>query len=289
MSRLRVALLSLFVTLTGAQAAPLRTEVFTAGPAGVFVTSTLISGEKDAVLIDAQFSLSEAHRLAAKILESKKTLKTIFISHGHPDHYFGVEVLKAAFPQAQVLATPEVIAEMKATATQKMAQWKPVYGGNLTSAPVFPKPFKGSHLELEGERIELIPLNQGESEASTAVWIPSARTLVAGDAAYQDVHVWLAEADAARRESWLRNLTKLQALQPATVIAGHQVPGETAQARSATAALDATAAYIRDFALARTESKNAAELVQKMSTKYPGYQLSIVLDIAAQASFAAAK
>jgi glyoxylase-like metal-dependent hydrolase (beta-lactamase superfamily II) len=62
----------------------------------------MISGEKDMLLIDPQFSLSEAHRLAAEILESKKNLAVIYVTHPHPDHLFGLAVLKQAFPQPKI-------------------------------------------------------------------------------------------------------------------------------------------------------------------------------------------
>src|SRR5688500_6374807 len=83
---------------------PLQLKVFTGqGFNGYDVNYTLISGEREMLLIDAQFSLSAAHRLAAEILESKKTLTTIYITHPHPDHLFGLAVLKQAFPEARVL------------------------------------------------------------------------------------------------------------------------------------------------------------------------------------------
>src|SRR5207244_923942 len=75
------------------------------GANGYDVNSTMISGEKDMLLIDPQFSLSEAHRLAAEILESKKNLAVIYVTHPHSDHFFGFSVLKQAFP-AKILALP---------------------------------------------------------------------------------------------------------------------------------------------------------------------------------------
>src|SRR3954467_14998454 len=103
MNPLRLAAVAASLVSSFAFAAePLKVEVFTASPDAFLVTSSLITGEKDAVLVDAQFTLSEAHRLAAKVLESRKTLKTIVITHAHPDHWFGVEVLKAQFPEAEL-------------------------------------------------------------------------------------------------------------------------------------------------------------------------------------------
>ncbi len=79
------------------------------GQIGYDVNSTMVIGEKDILLIDPQFSLSEAHKLAAEILESKKHLATIYATHPHPDHLFGLAVLKQAFPDVKVVALPATV------------------------------------------------------------------------------------------------------------------------------------------------------------------------------------
>ena len=76
------------------------------GQTGYDVNSTMIIGERDMLVIDPQFSLSEAHKLAAEILESKKNLALIYSTHPHPDHLFGLAVLKPAFPNAKIVALP---------------------------------------------------------------------------------------------------------------------------------------------------------------------------------------
>lgn len=275
------ALLPLLCLLTPAAfAAPLKVEVVTASPEGFLATSTLVSGEQDAVLIDAQFTLADAHRVVAKVLESKKTLKTIFITHAHPDHYFGLEVLKATFPGVEVLTTAAVQKEMKDIQAAKVAYWKPIYTTNLTSEPVLPKVTTADHLELEGERLELVAMAAGESEAATVVWIPSIRTAIVGDLAYNNVHVWLAEADDARRDAWLANLAKVKALGPLVVVAGHEVP----DARRTAAVLDDTAAYIKDFEAALAAAKTTEDLEKKMLKKHPKRHLPVILSIAAKAA-----
>ncbi len=261
-------------------AAPLKVEVFTASPGGFLVTSTLVSGEKDAILIDSQFTLSEAHRLAAMVLESRKNLKTIFITHAHPDHFFGLEVLKAQFPNAEIVTTAAVLEELKVLAPQKLAQWKPIIGANLTSAPITPKVFAGDHLEIEGERLELIALPAGESEAASVVWIPSVKTAIVGDLAYNNVHVWLAETDAARRAAWLENIAKVKALGAQVIVAGHEVAG----AKRTPAVLDETVAYIKDFNAALVGVKTPEELEKKMLAKYSKKQLPVILNIASKAA-----
>src|SRR4051812_14491810 len=109
-----LAVLFAFFATIGTAQTKLDLRVHTGhGQVGYDVNSTLICGEKDMIVIDPQFSLSEAHKLAAEILESKKNLTTIYITHPHPDHLFGLAVLHQAFPQAKILALPATVAGAK--------------------------------------------------------------------------------------------------------------------------------------------------------------------------------
>lgn len=261
-------------------AADLKVDVVTASPEGFLVTSTLISGENDAVLVDGQFTLADAHRVVAKVLESKKNLKTIFVTHAHPDHFFGLEVLKQAFPKVEVVTTAAVLKEMKDITPGKVAYWKPIYTTNLTGEPQYPRAISGDSIDLEGQKLELISMAAGESEAATVVWVPSVKTAIVGDLAYNGVHVWLAEADAERRTAWLANLAKVKALGPTTVVAGHEMPDVKRTAK----VLDDTTAYIKDFEAALATAKDAADLTAKMTKKHPKKALPVILEIAAKAA-----
>lgn len=94
---------------SSAFAQDLKIQSFLAKPEHFGVTSTLIEGDKEVLLVNAQFSKSEALRIAADILDSGKTLKTIFVSYGDPDYYFGLDVFKQYFPNVQIIATPETV------------------------------------------------------------------------------------------------------------------------------------------------------------------------------------
>src|SRR5437868_14827352 len=133
----------------------LTTEVFTASPQGFLVTSTLVAGEKEAVLIDGQLTLSDAHRLVGLILDSKKTLTTAYVTHWHPDHYFGLVVVKQAFPKVKIVAQPATVAEIKKTWAAKVKQWSPMFGDNLTTKPVIPTPLTGNTITVDGQTIEI--------------------------------------------------------------------------------------------------------------------------------------
>lgn len=257
-----------------ALAAAPKIQVFTAGAAGFHATSTLITGEKDAVLVDAQFTRAEAHRLAAEILDSGKELKTIVITHAHPDHAFGLEIILKQFPNAKAVALPEVVAEIQKIAPGKLSYWKPIYGQNLADGFTVPEALKGS-IDLEGNEIKLVRLAEGESESAAAVYVPAAKTLIAGDAAFDGVHLWLAEG---RPEQWLKNLETLKKVGPVDqVVPGHKRPGTPAAGLSL---LDRNAAYIKDFVTIKAAATSPADALAKISAKYPDFALPIIADIA---------
>jgi len=174
----------------------LSAEVFTASPQGFLVTSTLIAGDKEAVLVDGQFTLSDAHRLVGLILDSKKTLTTVYVTHAHPDHYFGLVVIKQAFPNVKMVAQPATVAEIKKTWAEKVKHWGPMYGANLPTKPLIPEPFTGRALTLEGQTIEIHGSVQGDDRTNSYVWIPSIKTVIAGDIVFQGIFPWTAETNA---------------------------------------------------------------------------------------------
>lgn len=136
-----VATLAVLVGCSRAADQPLTVMANSAPESAFSATSTLTSGDSDATLVEAQFTLSSGARIADWIQQSGKRLTTVDIAHGHPDHYFGLAPILAKFPNAEVLAAPEVINELRAYAPQALAQWKPLYGADLTAEPEFPKLF----------------------------------------------------------------------------------------------------------------------------------------------------
>jgi glyoxylase-like metal-dependent hydrolase (beta-lactamase superfamily II) len=261
----------------------LTTTVFTSSPGGFLVNSTLVAGEKEAVLIDAQFTLADAHRLIASILESKKTLTTVFVTHGHPDHYFGLAAIKQAFPKARLVTHPAALAEMKKTWKAKVKQWAPMYGALVPEEPVLPVALAGKTLTLEGQTLEIRGATQGDTADNAYVWIPSTKTVIAGDIVYANVHVWTRDGNAAQRRAWIKTLDEIAALGPTTVIAGHKDP----KAPDDLSAVRGTRAYLEAFDAAVASSRSAAEVQQKMKARYGAYQLDIILQLGAEAAFAA--
>ncbi len=276
-----LAAATLLALATAAHAEPkLTTTVHTGSPGGFYVDSTLVAGEKDAILVDAQFTLADAHRLVATILESKKNLTAVYITHYHPDHYFGLQVIQQAFPKAKLYALPAAIKQIKATAKAKAQYWGGMYGALVPTKPVQPTALKGTSLTLEGQTLE-IKAGVGDSADNTYVWIPSTKTVIAGDIVFNGVHPWTAESSAASRTSWVKTLDEIAALNPSTVIAGHKDP----KLADSPTAVKATKDYLAAFDAAVASSKTSAEVQQKLKAKYGMLQLDIILQVGADAAY----
>ena len=277
-STLLAAALVATATATAHADGKLATTVYTASPTGFLVDSTLVTGDKDAILIDAQFDLADAHRLVAMILESKKNLTTVYITHDHPDHYFGLAVIKQAFPKAKLVALPATVAEIKKTWQAKVKQWQPMYGDLITAQPVLPTALTGTTLTLEGQTLE-IHTGQGDDAGNSYVWIPSIKTVVAGDIVYRGVHAWTRDTTVAQHKAWQKTLDEIAALHPTTVIAGHKDP----KAKDDAAAIDWVKGYLETFDAAVASSKTSADIQQKVKAKYGDAQLDVILQLGADA------
>jgi glyoxylase-like metal-dependent hydrolase (beta-lactamase superfamily II) len=259
----------------------LKLQIFTSSPEGFLVTSTLVSGATDAVLIDAQFTLGDAKKLAEMVKASNKKLTTVYVTHAHPDHYFGFAALKEVFPEAKLVALPATIAEIQKTWQGKVKQWKPVYKDAITAKPVVPEPLLANAIELDGEKLEIVGGVQGDDPQSSYVWIPSLGALVAGDIVFDQVFPWTAESTPETRKAWAAVLDSMAAHNPKLVVPGHQKPERVQD----TSNLKFTKEYLAAFDEAVASSKNAAEVIAKLKAKYPDAGLDIVLKIGAEAAF----
>jgi glyoxylase-like metal-dependent hydrolase (beta-lactamase superfamily II) len=244
------------------------------GVEGYDVNSTMISGEKDMLVIDPQFTLSEAHRLAAEILESKKNLTTIYITHPHPDHLFGLAVLKQAFPAAKIVALPATVSAAKTGWPARQKFWFPTYGNNIPGPdPVLPEELSTPMLTLEGEQFPVTgPVQGADGPGNSFVYIPSLKAVVTGDIVFERVYFGVPRGKA--REDWMKTIDQITALNPTIVIPGHQGPG----ARNDMSAIEFMKKYIADWDKDVAASKDAAEMRAKILNQYPGLGMEFTLD-----------
>ena len=244
------------------------------GQIGYDVNSTLVIGEKDILLIDPQFSLSEAHRLAAEILESKKHLATIYSTHPHPDHLFGLAVLKQAFPDAKIVALPATVAAAKTGWPARQKFWFPTYGANIPgSDPVLPEELASPVLTLEGEQFPITGGVQGaDGPGNSFVSIPSLKAVVVGDIVFDQVYFGVPR-DAAR-ENWIKTVAQIAALNPTIVIPGHEGPAATHDMR----AIEWMKKYMADWDANVAKSKTPAEMRANVLRQYPLLAMEFTLN-----------
>jgi glyoxylase-like metal-dependent hydrolase (beta-lactamase superfamily II) len=242
-------------------------------PAGVTETffqamaSTLIYGINDAVLVDAYMTAKQATALADWVASKGKNLTTIYITHGHGDHWFGVGTLLERFPNTRVVATPDTVKVMRQNASPEALDgaWKPGFPGQIPDKLLIAEELKGNVIDLEGHELVAVELGHTDTDYTTCLHVPSIGLVVAGDAAYNDVHLYLAESNAQTRQEWISALDKIESLNPRAVVASHKRPGNDDNPRI----IEETRQYIRDFDRLAQTTNTAQELYEKMLGLYP--------------------
>ncbi|MCQ4141534.1 MBL fold metallo-hydrolase [Chryseobacterium sp. EO14] len=196
-------------------------KVYNASENSFGVASVIVTGKTEAVLIDAQFTLADAEKVAQEIKKDGKKLTAIYVSHGDPDFYFGLEIFKKYFPEVTAYASPATIEHIKKTAQKKLEVWGERLGKNISSNIVLPQNLKEEFIELEGEKLEIIGLEEFPSR--TFVWIPSVKAAVGGINVFgTSFHLWMADAQTAEaRKEWTSVLNKIDNLNPKIVIPAH--------------------------------------------------------------------
>jgi len=240
-------------------------QVITSNEGSLHANFTLVMGETDMVLIDAPFTNADAHRLVADMLETGKNLTTIYVTHDHPDHFWAMQVVMDAYPEAKVISHPDVVADIWRSIPFKIARWSPMLGNNGPEFPTAPTPMTQDFFEVEGHRLEVLGPMQGDHHNATALWIPDLKALVAGDITFHGIHVWLGETLEEQRLEWVDNLNELLALDAEIVVAGHKLPGLDDDPSSITFTRD----YILDFNREAKVAEDSEALITKMRELYP--------------------
>lgn len=264
---------------TAAPAAPLKLDIYNPGKEAIFpVSSVLVSGEREAILVDAQFGQREAQQVVEKIRASGKKLTTIYISHGDPDYYFGLEAIHAAYPDARIVATTPTVQHIRDTAAGKLAYWGPKLGDNAPRATVTPEVLKGRSLTLEGRKLEIVGLDGPQPDRSF-VWIPSLKAVVGGVVVAGNIHVWVADTQSMKsRLDWLATLARIEKLKPAVVVPGHYAAGAPLDIASVRFTRD----YLKAFDTEAAKAANANALVAAMKQRYPDLGDTSSLELSAK-------
>jgi glyoxylase-like metal-dependent hydrolase (beta-lactamase superfamily II) len=243
---------------------------------GIFpVSSTLVSGPKEAVLFDAQFSVKDGEELVKLIKARGKTLKEIVITSGDPDFYFGLEPLVKAFPQAKVVASKAVVDHIKATKEAKLAFWGPQMKDGAPTTLIVPQATTATRFTVDGETLEL----KHAGDYAAYVWIPANKAILGGTGIASGIHVWTADTQTpAIRQGWMNVLREMQALKPRQVIPGHYLGERPA----GDGAITFTHDYLKTFEQTLNHQKGSAAVIEAMKAAYPGLADESSLELSAK-------
>lgn len=291
MRRFPLSVLALALTLPllasglAAQApSRLKLQQFVADSTAFHVNAVLIVGPTEALLVDGQYHLQDAQRVAGAIAASGRRLIGIFLTHPDHDHYAGAAAIVGRFPGTPVYLTRAALAAYQATAARDFQGEKSRRPALLPDSLVTPQELPATRLTVDGEPIEVIPDLQGDvlAPVNSIVWIPSLRTVVAGDVVFNGVHPWLAASTPATRRLWRQSLQRILDLQPAAVIAGHKPDAAASDDPRAVQLMDQ---YLVDFDAVRAAATDVPAMVAAMTQKYQTWAVGGLLRYSAAQTF----
>jgi|ERR1051325_5353650 glyoxylase-like metal-dependent hydrolase (beta-lactamase superfamily II) len=229
------------------------------------IASTLIYGARDAVLVDACLTVKQANALADWVAARGKNLTTVYITHGHGDHWFGGGTLLERFPTAKVVATRNTVKKMHQQGSPARARWEASFPGQIPDRLVVAEELEGNVINLEGHELVAVELGHTDTDSTTCLHVPSIGLVVAGDAVYNDVHLYLVESTPQTRKEWITALDKIESLNPRAVVASHKRPERDDDPRT----IEETRQYIRNFDRLAEIAASAQDLYDKMLELYP--------------------
>jgi len=232
------------------------------------ITSTLIFGDYDAVLVDAMTTVAEAEALADWIALHNRNLETIYITHAHFDHFYVLSILLDRFPDARAIAAPKTVAAMQMSFTPAVERLaRRLFPGQLATKLVAPEPYERETFTLEGHELRIIAQGRTDSPDSTSLYVPSIGLIVAGDVVYNQCRMYVGDTTPESRQNWIADLDRLAALNPTIVVAGHKKPG----APDSPSAIQDTKRYLQDFDRVQKTASSDQDLFDQMTVLYPDW------------------
>jgi glyoxylase-like metal-dependent hydrolase (beta-lactamase superfamily II) len=237
-------------------------------PAWDPTTSTLIFGARDAVLVDPLMTVPEASALADWVALHDRNLTTIYITHGHGDHYLGLPVVLDRFPDARPVAAPRTVRHMHQQDTQPLDNaLRARFPGQIADTMPLPEPLESPEIQLEGSAIQIVETGHTDTVDTTSVHVPDLGLIVSGDVAYNHCHMYVGDTTADGRADWIAALDQLAELDPDAVVTGHKDPTQG----NPPSVLAESRGYLEYYGQLREANLPQQELFDAMVRRYPDW------------------
>ena len=229
-------------------------------------SATLVCGEQHAVLIDGLTTKEHAAALVDWIGARGLTLQTIYVTHGHGDHFFGLGPLVARHPGVQVVALPEVVERMREQTSPEVydSLWRPLFGDQIPEDIVTAQPLDGHRIDLEGHGLFVHRAGHTDRADTSFMHVPDLDLVVAGDIVYNGVFPYTVDTDRATRDEWRHALDDIAACRPGHVVAGHKAPTADDDPRH----IAETRRFLDDFDAALDSGAPADEIFDSLATTH---------------------
>lgn len=261
---MKTTLISLMMLITTfSLAGGIKTKTYNPGSKAIFdIASTIIYGDKDAYLVDAQFQKQYAEELVKEIKALKRNLKLVYISQSDPDYYFALDVIKKNFPNAKIVSTAQTAYLISASKDEKLTVWGPKLKADAPSEIIIPEAIT-SLPDLEGNKIEI--RQRADDPAHSFLWIPSIKTVLGGISVAEGAHIWMADTQSSVAiDRWIQQIDDMKALNPSVVIPSHFLKEDFSPK-----VLDFVKGYLTTFKNAAAKSSNSEGIINTMTTTYP--------------------
>lgn len=268
-----------------ASSAPPRITQHASSEAGILANAYLVENDDGVVVIDATLTVDEATALRGRVEATGKPLLAILLTHGHPDHYNGAEILgQGLVPIVSTAAVDEIVRRDDAA---KEALWTPVFGEQWPTPRAFPTEHvaDGETVTYGGMNFTVHAMGPSESHADS-YWTLDGGSPAAfvGDLTFNGTHAYVTDGHTTQ---WLASLDRLDAELPADAVLypGHGPVGDKSLVGAQRAYLEAYRSELAELIATHGEVNDEvrAALTEAMDEYLGSKQLDFLVGLGADA------